>query len=354
MVDQSVYFESVGAVHVHSSYSDGTRTIPEIAAIAQNKPLDFLMISDHNTLEPKRRGLEGWHGDVLVMIGYEINDPSDRNHYLAFRINEEIEAGLEAKDYVSRVHEKGGFGVIAHPAEKRSFSDDYPPYPWTDWEVQGFDGIEIWNQLSEWMEGVTHANIAWRIWHPLRSIRYPAWETLERWDQFNRHRRVVGIGGLDVHAFRYKVFGLIPVEIYPYKVQFRSIRTHLLTRRPLVADGKKLPFKEAEQEVFSSLSAGRCFVSNYSLGNASGFQYYARQEDEFFPMGSRLEGKKRTQFFVETPLPGLIRLIRDSQVIHRITGTQLFYESDREGVYRIEVYRKKRGWIYSNPIVLTS
>ena len=65
--------ESVGAVHLHSTFSDGARSIPEIAGIAARKGLDFLMFTDHNTLEPKRQGLEGWYDSVLVLIGYEIN-----------------------------------------------------------------------------------------------------------------------------------------------------------------------------------------------------------------------------------------------------------------------------------------
>ena len=69
------YHEAVGAFHLHSDFSDGSLSIPEIAEIAAGKGLEFLMFTDHNTLEPKRLGLEGWHGDVFVIIGYEINDP---------------------------------------------------------------------------------------------------------------------------------------------------------------------------------------------------------------------------------------------------------------------------------------
>ena len=85
------FYEVVGAIHLHSDFSDGSLPIPEIARIAEAKNLDYLMFSDHNTLEPKRQGLERWHGRVLVIIGCEINDPDDRNHYLAFRINREPE-----------------------------------------------------------------------------------------------------------------------------------------------------------------------------------------------------------------------------------------------------------------------
>ncbi len=345
------FHEAVGAVHLHSTHSDGALPIPEIAPIAGRKGLDFLMFSDHHTLEPKRLGLEGWYERVLVLIGYEINDANDRNHYLAFRLTKEVEEGLKAADYVRRVREMGGFGVIAHPAEKRNFSEAYPPYPWTDWEADSFDGIEIWNQLSEWIEGVTRRNIAWRIVHPLKSIRYPVWETLERWDQLNRRRRVVGLGGIDVHAYRLKIAG-IPFTVYPYKVQFRSIRTHLLVRKALYGDSWTLPFQEAEDQIFEALREGRCFVSNHVLGDARGFQFVARCGDGFFQAGSRLSPGTGVLFQVETPQPADIRLLQNGRIIYRVKGFRLSYSARAAGVYRAEVFRKRRGWIYSNPIVI--
>ena len=42
--------EWVGAVHIHTRYSDGGGTIDEVASIAADVGLDFVIISDHNTL----------------------------------------------------------------------------------------------------------------------------------------------------------------------------------------------------------------------------------------------------------------------------------------------------------------
>ena len=349
----NTFYEAVGAFHLHSNFSDGSLTIPEIAKLAEEKNLDFLMFSDHNTLEPKLKGLEGWYGSVLVIIGCEINDAENRNHYLAFRIDHEVESGVNAHEYVKYVKKMGGFGVIAHPAEKRTFSEAYPPYPWTDWDVEGFDGIEIWNQLSEWMEGVTRRNIAWRILHPLRSIRYPVWETLERWDKLNRERRVVGLGGIDVHGHKLKILKLIPVEIYPYKVQFRSIRTHLLVGKRLHEGGNRLSFEEAEAEVFDALMNGRCFISNFRVGNGRGFRFWAETKGKTFDMGSRLPRGSESLFRIEAPLSGNIRLLRDGKVVEEINGRAIEHRTDRPGVYRVEIFRMRRGWIYSNPIVIT-
>jgi hypothetical protein len=348
MVTPEQAYEAVGAVHLHSKFSDGSLSIPEIAAIAGETGLDFLMFSDHNTLEPKRLGLEGWYGRVVVIIGCELNDTRDRNHYLAFRIDKEPE-GHEAVEYVRQVREAGGFGVIAHPSEKRHFSETYPAFPWTAWDVEGFDGIEIWNQMSEWMEGITRRNFCWRVLHPLRSIRFPVPETLVQWDGFNRDRRVVGLGGIDVHAHHICLLG-IPFEIYPYKVQFKSIRTHVLLDHELIPNGGPVSFLTAETGVFDAILSGRCFVSNHSLGDARGFRFWA-ERDGVIPMGGRIP-MGGTVFQVRLPRRARMRLVRDGQIVLEATGREFTYEDDQPGVYRVEVVRKHRGWIYSNPIVL--
>lgn len=344
-------YESVGAIHLHSTFSDGSLPISEIVPIGEQKGLDFLMFSDHHTLEPKRKGLEGWYGKILVLIGYEINDPDEINHYLAFRLNEEVKPGISAQEYVKEVNRQGGIGIIAHPAEKRNSIEAYPPYPWTAWDAEGFDGIEIWNQISEWLEGVTRSNFLWRVWHPLRSIRFPVWEILQRWDKLNKKRRVVGIGGIDVHAYVMKILGFIKFEIYPYKVQFKSIRTHFLTEKPLKQDGNTLPFKEAEKQMYQALSLGRCFVSNYYLGDARGFQFYSMKSGNRYPMGSRTDLSADTELYVTTPSSGKIRLLCDGKVVGFNKGKDLFMKVEKEGVYRVEVFKGRKGWIYSNPIV---
>lgn len=86
---QNQYFHYSGIIHVHSTYSDGTCSVQEIADIANELDINFVLITDHNTLQPKRDGLEGWYDRILIGIGCELNDDQDQNHYLAFNIDEE-------------------------------------------------------------------------------------------------------------------------------------------------------------------------------------------------------------------------------------------------------------------------
>ena len=60
-------------VHLHSVHSDGTGTVAQIAAAARRAGVDVVLLTDHDTLEARRRGEEGWHGPVLVCVGSEVS-----------------------------------------------------------------------------------------------------------------------------------------------------------------------------------------------------------------------------------------------------------------------------------------
>lgn len=53
-------FEYTGAIHVHSIFSDGSGDINEITQYANESGLDFVILTDHNTLRALHEGYEGW------------------------------------------------------------------------------------------------------------------------------------------------------------------------------------------------------------------------------------------------------------------------------------------------------
>ena len=107
-------------VHCHSTYSDGTGTVPHIARAAQRAGADAVLLTDHDTLSAKKRGEEGWYGTVLVCVGFEVS-PVGRNHYLAFGLDEVIDhEGMSPGDIARAVAEAGGIGFAAHPFSRGS------------------------------------------------------------------------------------------------------------------------------------------------------------------------------------------------------------------------------------------
>jgi len=340
------YREITGAIHIHSNYSDGTKTIPDIASLANDVGLDFIMVSDHMTLEPLHQGLEGFYGKTAVLIGYEINDPDDKNHYLAFGLDEVIQPGLRAEAYVKLVKDKGGLGIIAHPDEIRSELAKYPCYPWHDWEVDGYDGIEVWNHMSQWMESLNRWNMIKQAFMPRRSLQSPTARILKIWDEANQKRRVVGVGSIDVHAYPYKL-GPIRVTVFPYKVQFKAIRTHLFVPADSLSD-----FGPYKQRIYESLRQCRAFISNYRWGDAKGFRFYCENKSGKAICGDELTWEEDTAICANLPSHAQLKLIQDGSAIFEGQGKSFELKAPRPGLYRVEVFIRDKGWIFSNHIKL--
>jgi hypothetical protein len=344
-------YETTGAIHIHTKFSDGSGRYEEIIQAASEVGLKFLLFADHWTLEPKKRGYEGYHNGLLVGIGCELNDRKLHNHLLAFEIDREIEPGLEAVEYTRRVVESGGWAVVAHPDERRNHLPEFPAYPWTAWESEDFQAMEIWNHLSEWMERLTRRNKYWLYINPRRSVITPTRWTLTKWDELNRRRRVVGIGGVDAHAHHYPLWGNITATIFPYKVAFRSIQVHVLLDEPL----DKANQKNALAKLFSTLRRGRLYIANRYVGDAAGFRFWAVDSatGAAHQMGERMPKGTSLRFSATLP-PDATQgfLLKDSKLIHRWRGDLNGFDSRGSGVYRIEARRRGRAFIFSNPIVI--
>lgn len=359
-------YEYVGAVHIHSIYSDGTGKIDDIAKAAYDSRLDFIMMTDHNTLKPKSDGFEKWLNGVLVIVGYEVNDTDNKNHYLAFGIDEiigsyqvlesgELGCKLSAKEYVKQIREKGGIGFIAHPDESRSHLPEHPPYPWLEKDTDDFTGIEVWNHMSEWIEGVDESNKLDRFLHPLKSIISPSAKTLERWDNSALKRHVTGIGGVDAHALKQNLLGFFEVEIFAYKVLFKSIRTHVLLEEEIKKNDKRT-FEFSKKNILKALETGRCFFSNYYHGNAKGFRFYAEHKGRNFITGDVIDISEGNSILMKALLPkeAQIRLIHNGKPISQLQSMEAAWEIKLPGIYRVECWLNDKGWIFSNHIRVTN
>jgi hypothetical protein len=147
-------------VHVHSTYSDGTGTVPEIARAAQRAGVDVVLLTDHDALEAKRRGEERWYDGVLVLVAEEVS-PIDRDHFLAFGIDKEINRRLSGPEVCEAVAAAGGFGFGAHPFSRGSQRFGRPGIKFGDLDC--LDGIELWSFLNDTGERVRSLRDAARM-----------------------------------------------------------------------------------------------------------------------------------------------------------------------------------------------
>ena len=330
---------------MHSTYSDGTGTVPQIARAAERAGVDVVLLTDHDTLAAKHRGQEGWHGDALVLVGEEVS-PTDRDHYLAFGIDKEISRRLTGPEICKAVADAGGFGFGAHPFSRGSERFRRPGIKFGDPDC--LDGIELWSFLNDTGERVRgFRDLARMIFAPQRAIGRPPPDNVREWDRLGATRRVVAIGGLDAHQFGIRIAGRVPIRAMSYKRVFKQLHTHVLCDRA--------PTHELEHDralVYEALREGRCYIAVDELAPARGFDFWAEGTEGLSPCPQGGERAFEPGWTVHARLPrsGHIRLLRDGEVIAEASSDELHHPIERHGVHRLEVDLVNRAWILSNPV----
>jgi len=342
--------EYSGSIHLHTTASDGALAPQEVARIASQAGLDFLIVTDHNVLTP---AVEGWYGEVLLLVGEEVHDTTrapEASHYLAFGIHSHIPAeGASAQQVINQVSTQGGFGFIAHPFEHSPPFTGEPELLWVDWEVTGHAGLEIWNYMSEFKSYLCNLRrTLFLIFWPQWAIRGPFPETLAKWDELLSRRKTAAIAGTDAHGNTYSI-GPLRRAVLPYEHCFRAVRTHIFTSQPLsgVLDRDR-------RLVYRALREGRAFVAYDAIGNATGLSFEARSGASMCGMGEDVRLSGEVTLEVSSPLRAELRLLRNGQTVAQTEGTGLRYTTGESGVYRVEAHRRhlgrRRGWVFTNPI----
>ncbi len=340
--------ELVGCIHAHSIYSDGSGDYPKIIQSAIDAGLDYLLMSDHMTLKGRSEGYNGWYDDFFLGIGYEIQDPDDQHHYLAFGLEKILDAELSHEQYIKEVDKKGALGIAAHPFEERDPEKaprGMPPINWTSLDYPEIKVIELWNMMSHWMEKTTLRNQFWNFLHPRSFSTHPKRKLLKWWDKVNQNRKVTAIGAVDAHATKIKILGLFEKAVFDYKIMFKSIRTHLLLDEPF---DHHIEEEDAETIIYDNISSGRNFISNYRRGDARGFRFWAEANSRLIQMGDSIQAEE-AKLYASLPRKAHVKVIRNGEIFKKVYTNNLELEVP-SGLYRLEAEVKQRGWIYTNHI----
>ncbi len=337
-----------GALHLHSRYSDGTGTIPEIAAAAGRAGLRWIIMTDHNTLAGQPE--EGWYGDVAVIVGCEVTP--QRNHFLALDLPAVVDEHLPTQEWLDAVYAAGGWGVIAHPDE-RTDNALKEPYNWTDWAIDGPTsrgaqpvGLELWNWMSDWAEQLTPSTKHRNFFFPRLGIRGPTAATLAWWDRLNATgKRTFGTGNLNSHAAHIQALGRT-WEVFPYLYLFRTVTNYLWMETPLAAD-----FATAKRQVLDTLGRGQLWFANRHYGEARHIRFSGQRRGQMLRVGeaATLDGPVVLSAAVDQG--AALRLLCDGQEVARGRNT-LRYTATAPGAYRLEARRWRQPWLYTNPIYL--
>ncbi|MDX9745575.1 MAG: CehA/McbA family metallohydrolase [Syntrophales bacterium] len=346
-------FDYSGVIHFHSAYSfDGTTPLSKIIEAAEDNGLDFLMLTDHSTLQARTDGYEGWHGNVLLIVGQEVSPRF--NHLLAFETRTPIivdkdDEEISPQSYIDRVNAEGGISFLAHPDHEGTKLFHVKHYPWRDWTVEDYTGIGVWDFMTDWqssLQGYTRAFMSY-LW-PGLFLRGPHPATLRKWDELNRHRRVVGIAECDNHATTKRFWGL-SFSVFSFRKAFRFLRTHILTRCPLSGDGVKDKIL-----LIDALRRGNAYFAQESFFPAQGFRFSVGEGDHEAIMGDIFSLDQISRLIVTVPGNGYIRVVRDGVLYYETIGQSASCSIVQPGAYRVEVFVKRHGkyrpWIFSNPI----
>jgi hypothetical protein len=166
-----------GALHLHTTHSDGALSAAALAEAALQARLDFMAVTDHNNTTHTR---EAMPRSPLHIVGEEVTTPAGHANvwglepgaWIDFRVRPgDAGAGHTIDGFVAQAHRRGALFSINHPV------DDCAGCSWEQAMPDALDAIEIWN-----------------------GSQGPQEPALAIWDRLLRGgRRVTAVGASDWH-----------------------------------------------------------------------------------------------------------------------------------------------------------
>ena len=141
-----------GDFHSHTLHSDGDHTIAQLAAAATDRGLDFLAVTDHNTVShhPHLPGV-GAAYDIALLPGQEVT--TRRGHANAFGDIGWVDFRNPPDDWVTDVAGRGGILSINHPIDGE--------WAWQHPLAELPLALEFWH--IGWFRDLT-ATAPWALW----------------------------------------------------------------------------------------------------------------------------------------------------------------------------------------------
>jgi hypothetical protein len=342
-----------GAIHVHTDYDDGYGSIEEVVDAAEAAGLDYLVVTDHHDTYAARDGWRGRVGGrrVLVVVGAEYR--TAKKHHL-------LGAGIDVKVATPRMPNEEALRVlknlnaatwIAHPQGCRQWGLPSLP-PWTEWGLTGYDGIEMWSYMHDWLRDLRLWRLPRMCREPGRWVRGPDAGVLRAWDTEAEARRVAGLGGLDVHAKPLplglgRLFSWARGGILPYRHCFEAFAHHVYVPASWGDDDQC-----DRLALLDSLKEGTGWASHEALAPGRDFHFLLEDGAEQVPLGCERLWRAGQRLLVRSPRAATLRIVRRGEAVCETEGTELDHEPAEPGAYRVEAFLEGRPWIYTNHVYL--
>jgi len=145
-----------GDLHAHTVHSDGALTVPELAALAVSRGLDFLAVTDHNTVSHHRElGSASAAYGVTLVPGQEVTTP--RGHAGVLGDTGWIDFRTSADAWLDAAERGGGLMSVNHP-----FAGDVS---WLHPMTRRPPLLEVWHW--SWLDPTWTTPLSWwQAWDP--------------------------------------------------------------------------------------------------------------------------------------------------------------------------------------------
>jgi len=352
-------YEITANLHIHTKFSDGSKTHQQVIDAALDSNLDVIFFTDHNIYTD---GIEGYHinGDnkLLAIMGEEVHDSCaeiQKNHLLSLGAEKSLcQFAFNNQLLIKRIQKFGGISVIAHPHDPAMPAFNEPDISWEDSSITGVNGVEIWNGFSELK---VRANKKWQAYFygffPKLLPQSPPKSSVAFWEKFlDDGQKITALGGSDAHAIHFSA-GFLNKVIFPYKYHFQSINSHLKLSSPLTGD-----YEKDKPLILKAIKNGNVFIANDLISQSKGFQFQVRDRERFVQMGESGRFQSGMKLIVDLPQQADCLIFKNGGKIHTMEKTKGFsWDIPSPGRYRVECHKrylfKQRTWIFSNPIYLT-
>jgi hypothetical protein len=335
------FWELTGCIHNHTKYSyDSKAPLEKVIKAARENDLDYFTITDHRVMKAKEDEAYKKEKEIKIIVGCEINDNDNKNHLLVFG-SDRIITGSDAQYYTKEYMRENATTFVAHPIEKRA-CDEFATYEWTDLENSNFNGLEIWNYMSQWISKLKiKRNGLFLVLMPNLVVRKPFKEILEYWDKLNiAGLRKSAIGSVDAHEQQHKVFG-INIRFLGHKFLFKTIRTNIL-----IPNDKDV----TKENIINALANGNSYIVNYRCGIPYNFYAGISDKKNEAIFGEEIKFNEDLKLYYRLPAICKVKLICNGEVVDSQKDDKGIFKIKSAGNYRLEIYKNWRGWIYTNNI----
>ncbi|MCB2153246.1 hypothetical protein KQI84_00040 [bacterium] len=327
-----------GVIHVHSDLSGGA-PLSQIIDEARKASIDFVVLTDHQAKHENTDELVGWQENGLLVLAGEEVYCSD-GHFLAFETREDVGQASSVQYGIEEVRRQMGVVVGTHYHFDNGHRPEAipPPVPISDVDI-----VEIWSFTDEFLARTRGNRALQAHFKPERVVTGPPRKFVRAWDDELMLRQVPVVGSLNLHCrkepmLEWKTF-------FTCDVGFRTLRT--------IVYCPELPKSStrARDLIWSALRQGHSYIGNEALGPTGPFNFaYEDPEGVLYHMGETVPYVQGGHIQVQLPDEAEIVIRHNAAPLFWGMGSNIRFPVTGPGVYRIEAYRDRKVWIFSNAI----